>query len=176
MVRILIFFSWTSKEVKGLLPTRFQLPAHRLQQSKSGGTYSNQILTPSKITIRISRPPTFEVHQSSPPKSILFPTSSRSSPLWGFLRSEDFISEPNNSNNSSPSIPTDGYATLFFSTFITCNATKASSYGQRRIFLHVIPTSQHNSSWPLQQIDMCSSYKDPVCTIYHHANNSVEYN
>jgi len=54
----------------------------------------------------------------------LFPTSSRSSPLQGFFRSEGFSSEPSNSSNSSPLISVDSYATLFFSTFIMCDATQ----------------------------------------------------
>jgi len=60
-----------------------------------------------------------EVHQNSPPKCMLLPTSSRSSPLRGFLRSE-----LSSSSNSLLSIFADSYTILFSSTFITRNATQ----------------------------------------------------
>ena len=66
----------------------------------------------------------FEVYQSSPSKFILFSTSSRFSLLRGFICSEDFNFESSSSNNRSPLIFSDSYATLLFFTFITCNATQ----------------------------------------------------
>ena len=62
-------------------------------------------------------------YQSPPPKSTLYLTSSRSSLLRGSLCSKDFSFKPSSSSNRSPLISTDNYTTLFFSTFITCNAT-----------------------------------------------------
>jgi len=63
----------------------------------------------------------FKKHQSSPPKSMLYPTSSKSSLIWYSLRSKNFSSEPSNPSNRSPLISADSYTTLSSSTFITCN-------------------------------------------------------
>jgi len=87
----------------------------------------------------------FEVHQSSPLKSMLFLTSSRSSPLRGFLRSEDFSSEPSSSNNRSPLILADSYATLLSFTFITCNTTQCGQLWTAADF----SACSHNKPTPL---------------------------
>ena len=65
-----------------------------------------------------------EVHQSSPLKTMLYPPSSKSSPIRGPLCSEDFSSKPSSSSNKSFLISTDSYTILFSSTFIMCNATQ----------------------------------------------------
>jgi len=59
-----------------------------------------------------------------PLKSMLLPTSSRSSLLWGLLRSKDLKSKPNSSSNRSSLILADSYATLLSFTFMMCNATQ----------------------------------------------------
>ena len=63
----------------------------------------------------------FMIHQSSHPKFMLYPTFSRSSPLWGSLYSEDFSSKPSSSSNGSALIFSDSYTALLSSTFIMCN-------------------------------------------------------
>jgi len=76
------------------------------------------------MVTRVSYFSTLRETSEPPPKSMLYPTSSRSSPLRGSLRSEDFSSEPSTSTNISPLISTDSYAILFSSIFTMCNTTQ----------------------------------------------------
>jgi len=114
-----------------------------------------------------------EVCQSFPPKSMLYLTSSRPSPLRGSLRSKDF-SESSNSSNRSPLISANNYATFLSSTFITCNVTQRGTYRQWQIFLHSIPTNQHHWSRPLQRANHAITKISPI-PIDLHAYNSVKY-
>jgi len=84
-----------------------------------------------------------EVYQSSP-KSMMCPISSRSSPLPGFLCSEDFNSKPSSSSNSSLFISTDGYATIYVFTFITCNVI------------------QRRQSWIVNDFPACNTKPAPL--------------
>jgi len=113
------------KALKGLLPTPlFRLSFHMLRQAKER--------RPS-IVVKIFPRPRWrhvslafqlsEKHQSSPLNSMLYLTSSRSSPLRDSLRSGDFSSDPSSSNNKSPLISANSYADLLSSTFIMCTAT-----------------------------------------------------
>jgi len=77
------------------------LKLSKLPEAKlSNGDCSGQNLTPSKMATCV--PHLFEIHQSPPPKSMLYPTSSRSL-LRGSLCFEDFCSEaPSVSKISAP--------------------------------------------------------------------------
>ena len=132
-----------TKALKGVLPTLlFRLLVSRLKQSKEQGDICSDQIWPHPRWWHV--PHTFqpsELYHSSPLKSMQFPTSSRSSPLWGFLRSEDFNSKPSSSSNSSPLISADDYATIYSSTFIKCD------------------TTQHGQLWVMKDFSTCNPNK-----------------
>jgi len=55
---------------------------------------------------------------------MLYATSSKSPPLRGSLRFEDFSFEPSSSSNRSPQISVDSYTALISFMFIMCNVTQ----------------------------------------------------
>ena len=97
-----------------------------------------------------------EVYQNSPPKSMIFLTSFRSSPLQGFFYFEDFNSEPSSSSNSSPSLSTDGYAIIYSFTFITCD------------------TTQHGQLWTVKYFSVCDPNKPAPLIVVNTTRRHVQ--